>query len=793
MGASRRRSLKRRDMRGGLQKQFAKNTDGFIGTFPRLDAYIQMRRTNGFPIFSQKRGICATDAFTNVFWWADGIREHFWRAEVYSKNGTYDTRLQTAAGTVVEAEKGGNVTMPEAAQLIVKLSLHRLVSLFERKVLKVVQTPGTPSMTLRAASEQIPGVGAPTGEVCALYTVKYADGNTVRINPGDVASISSFGTTIDRVEPLLKSAFDKYCPGLASVGTTLDAGYTPVAILVRTLTPSGEGHRTLCVRIGGVWHHMDNNNGVSIPLLKSGGQPLTLDEMNAGTFQISYGHDPVAKKNFTKVTLIANGTETFSTGNVFLEIQGDTGKFVNETWKEDPPGRRLVGYKFATPPVYLLPQPSGVYPFTDEDYKLYYDLIIGKSPMARAFGVSIMIIDGLTPNEFNVYNQLKSGVDAMKKTAPDATNQIIAIGDKFLTYSNSKDTLTSIEKLPLFSKFRTMLILCSSWNDIAQPYIGAILKTKDFKRARNIFSAINDMYTIVRSISVKSKETTDDMSGLSAVMYPALVNAYDKFKLLEAQIAEAEKAPPQTVAAQPPPPPAKVPSLTVPFPTFQQTATPPLAPPPQTVAAQPPPPPAKVPSLTVPFPTFQQTAKPPLAPPPQTKPPPQVPAGFTFPSQQQEQIPAAFRIVSPSALEEGFLYVKRLMPDGTSQLDDRRVYATMNGEIFEGEGRDRRPIGVFQWTGTNLLPASPMKDQAVLQNKRTGRLFLGLFDHSRSQYSLTSVSSPGFFGPTFEDLINKARQQATSVGKGRSRFTRKVRRSSSKRTHRRARVERRLR
>ena len=45
----------------------------------------------------------------------------------------------------------------------------------------------------------------------------------------------------------------------------------------------------------------------------------------------------------------------------------------------------------------------------------------------------------------------------------------------------------------------------------------------------------------------------------------------------------------------------------------------------------------------------------------------------------------------------------------------------------------------------------------------------------------------------FEDLINKARQQATSVGKGRSRFTRKVRRSSSKRTHRRARVERRLR
>jgi len=549
MVVTRRRSMKRWEMRGGLQNKIADNTHPVLGTFVRLDTYIQLHNMGRFPIFSQKRGICATDAFTNVFWWADGIREHFWRAEVYSKNGIYDTRLKTVAGTVVEAETGGDVTMSEAAQLIVKLSLHRLVSLFTKNVLTLVERYGVPPMMLRSSSAQILGVGVETGEVCALYTIKYNNGSSVKINPADVADIPTFATNPQRTEALMKSAFDKYCPGLANVGTTIGAEYTPVAIILRTVFDNS-GHRTVCVRIGEIWHHMDNNTGFSIPLVKSEGHPLTFDEINAGTFRISYGYETGTKKNFTNISVISNGTEMFSSGKVLYELQGDAIDLINPiTWEEDRPKRQLVGYKSPPPTMRTVIGSLGeAQLFTDASYNLHSEVIQRNPPIPRAFQTNITIFDGLTQDEVTTYTYLKSQADTLEKLPPDATDKIIDIGNEVTYFMSKRQTRDKLETLSLPSLFRTLSIACSIYADIAEPYISAILKTKDFRLARGKFNIIDSMYKTVKKACEMSKETADDVSALAAMMYPHLNSEYAKFKQLETQIAEAEKAvvPPQS-------------------------------------------------------------------------------------------------------------------------------------------------------------------------------------------------------------------------------------------------------
>ena len=345
MVASRRRSLKKKKMVGGLENTFYTQKDDPFSTYEKLEKYIDEGRNDYFPIFSQKRGICVTDSTLNIFWWAEGIRETFWKKEVYDNGGRYTTCVDTAAGRQVCAEQGSTVrlTPEEAATLLAKISLHRLVNIMGGDALRV--NPTTNLLKRSESTALFSASSSPaTGEVCANYFLSFADyGQDKSVQPRQ--SRGYYGVNPGIIKNALETAFRVY--GIAdrtyvlniTNSSSVQPGYTAVAVTIYAPYTSG-GHETSAVLIGDVWHYCDNEIGMSVPMIRADGTKITTDDVLNGTFEYQY----VLPNSIVVRLSTRYGSYVWDTAIISPREENFPGN--SPYYTEDLPGRFVVLYRF---------------------------------------------------------------------------------------------------------------------------------------------------------------------------------------------------------------------------------------------------------------------------------------------------------------------------------------------------------------------------------------------------------------------------------------------------------------
>lgn len=257
---ARRRSQKRRLQLGGVESVLTR-----YPTLDALNAAIGTAVSRGtLAIPSQKRGICVTDAITASLWYSDYLGEWLWAHYIY---GGRRPGIDTAG---VEQ---GTLVRDNPVDSFMKLSALRVVNIMQQGA----EVPKDRGVLARQPSAQ-PFRDLPTGEVCSnilafmardpLYSA--SDYFTERASHGIRTEYTSeaAGRIVEAVLPR----------GSTLVSADFCRDKTCVAVLINSAL-----HAVACVLVNGVWHFMDNEVGVAIPL-----RGITLAQIESASFSFTF-------------------------------------------------------------------------------------------------------------------------------------------------------------------------------------------------------------------------------------------------------------------------------------------------------------------------------------------------------------------------------------------------------------------------------------------------------------------------------------------------------------------------
>jgi len=302
----------------------------WIDTYEDFEQYLYQSRLTSFPVFSQKRGICMSDSISNIFWWCDRIRDVFWNAEVFSNPGlTYDTEVfQVSPAGGVQTFDPANITAfpvsrATAIRLWIKTSLYRLIQILQGQPIEF----DTSGMLTRVPSGETLDplkCNIPTGEQAAFHLYQYSMMNAEDVPKKTYTEgVPSYGIPPQIVPDALNMAFNLHGIGTDVQATSRDKpnppGMFPVGLVILTGTVDAltgqpqNAHATVCVKIYGIWHYVDNEIGITIPIIHPDERPYTDDEINSPTTSFHYGSNfgPDKKIRSTRIVIV----RTIAPGN----------------------------------------------------------------------------------------------------------------------------------------------------------------------------------------------------------------------------------------------------------------------------------------------------------------------------------------------------------------------------------------------------------------------------------------------------------------------------------------------
>jgi len=735
------RTPRNRRQRGGLENAFYSSASDPFSTLEKLETYILEGRGSYFPIFSQKRGICVTDSTLNLLWWSEGLRQTFWKKEVYDNGGKYSTCIRTRENLNVCAEEGTTVrlTADEAAKLMVKISLHRLVTIMSGNVLRkpdtfgdlMSRTQSTPIGQAASASGQTYA----TGEICANYFRSFELASPIKtIQPRE--SRVSYGSAPETIRDALNAVFSIY--GISNRTQALqirDAasvpeGYSAVGVTIGAPWSGGAGgHMTSAGLIGDVWHYFDNEVGMSIPLYRDDGVRVTTDDVLNGEFQYQY----VLPNNIIVKLVSRSGDLLWETSVYSPRTIGAAG--FSPVYVEDLNRRSVVIYKFDQPQVY------------PEMKRVENPLFSMKG--LEEFKKSVAETNQLLVTIQSEHSQTSRWTwqnwtqrSAAEKAAIDA---FLKSNDCFPGYTFSQwYANTSNPDVWMFSTASTGTIefVASVIADQTgtQRYISWVC-TRATSRGKGLlsefFSRIANHYGRTNVFTLVAANTTDQ--GLDQTKRVKIYKKYG-FKIQPGLRVDQSG---ETLSCPTSPGGCKMVATRQDILTAieARAASSPLIQPPPSGPKQ-----ARTRSAIA-FNFIPET---------QTISTPSMQIPRTQPVIQVAFVPQPSVSEPPVTFQRATLYVKRL-PSG--ETDERSVYVNpRNMQVLETNGNFQSTIGVFQPTATPS--PSPKKDQALLRFREGDRVLYGLFDHSMSLYSNSPVKQPDMF-TDIAALIEKARRQST--------------------------------
>ena len=277
--------------RGGLLDNFIEgNTLGDVSTYEKFDAEIQSRRLFVIPSFTQETGICVSDSTANIIWWSDGVRDVFWKTEVYDFEGDYSTVFEDGDVTYNPAkEEQRNIPKRIVVKFWIKTGLARIARALKTSSIQYDQTSTGVHPRRIIVPQQIDQCRVPAGDLSASHLAAFSmPGDTVTYTPESRLQ----GVLPTTIRDVLNASFaDK---GIQSEVQAIFRGERSIAEdeelvgMAFTLTHFSDtsltSHQVACVKIYGVWHYIDNEFGVSIPMTFDRDQsvsiPVTDEQVN---------------------------------------------------------------------------------------------------------------------------------------------------------------------------------------------------------------------------------------------------------------------------------------------------------------------------------------------------------------------------------------------------------------------------------------------------------------------------------------------------------------------------------
>jgi hypothetical protein len=255
----RRRS--RRTQKGGVESVLTR-----YPTLDALNAAIGTAVSKGrLAIPSQKRGICVTDAITASLWYSDYLGEWLWAHYIYgtSRRPGIDT-----AGV-----ERGTLLRNDPVDSFMKLSALRVVNIMQQGAEVSVDR----GVLARQPSAQ-PFRDLPTGEVCSNILAFMA--RDPLYSASDYFAEREFhGIRTEYTSEAAGRIVEAVLPrGSTVISADLCRDKTCVAVLINSSM-----HAVACVLVNNVWHFMDNEVGVAIPL-----RGITLEQIEAGSFSFTF-------------------------------------------------------------------------------------------------------------------------------------------------------------------------------------------------------------------------------------------------------------------------------------------------------------------------------------------------------------------------------------------------------------------------------------------------------------------------------------------------------------------------
>lgn len=251
----------RKAQRGGVESVLTR--------YPTLDALntaigtAVSRGTLAIP--SQKRGICVTDAVVTSIWYSDYLGEWLWTKYIYS-------RRRPGINTE-NVERQGLIAPANAIDSFMKLSALRVVNIMQQGA----EVPVWRGLLARQPSAQ-PLAELPTGEVCSNILASLAKAPDVQVQTY-LEDRPSHGIYSNYTSDALRGILERIAPaGSTAVSQAPCGGMTCVAILITSAI-----HAVACVLVNGVWHFMDNEVGIAIPL-----RGITLRQLESSSFSFTY-------------------------------------------------------------------------------------------------------------------------------------------------------------------------------------------------------------------------------------------------------------------------------------------------------------------------------------------------------------------------------------------------------------------------------------------------------------------------------------------------------------------------
>ena len=258
---TRRRSQKRRLQLGGVESVLTR--------YPTLDALntaigtAVSRGTLAIP--SQKRGICVTDAVVASIWYSDYLGEWLWTKYIYSRRRPgIDTE---------NVERQGLIAPDNAIDSFMRLSALRVVNIMQQGA----EVPIRRGLLARQPSAQ-PIAELPTGEVCSNILASLANAPEAQVQTY-LEDRPSHGIYSNYTSDALRGILERIAPaGSTAVSEAPCEGMPCVAILLTSAI-----HAVACVLVNGIWHFMDNEVGIAIPL-----RGITLRQLESSSFSFTY-------------------------------------------------------------------------------------------------------------------------------------------------------------------------------------------------------------------------------------------------------------------------------------------------------------------------------------------------------------------------------------------------------------------------------------------------------------------------------------------------------------------------
>jgi hypothetical protein len=257
---TRRRSQRRRLQLGGVESVLTR-----YPTLEALNTAIGTAVSRGtLAIPSQKRGICVTDAITASLWYSDYLGEWLWAHYIYGgRRPGIDTK-QVERGTLIR---------DDPVDSFMKLSALRVVNIMQQGA----EVPKDRGVLARQPSAQ-PLAELPTGEVCSNILAFMAR-DPVYSASDYFAERASHGIRTDYTSEAAGRIVEAVLPrGSTLVSRDLCRDKTCVAVLLSSVL-----HAVACVLVNGVWHFMDNEVGVAIPL-----RGITLAQIETASFSFTF-------------------------------------------------------------------------------------------------------------------------------------------------------------------------------------------------------------------------------------------------------------------------------------------------------------------------------------------------------------------------------------------------------------------------------------------------------------------------------------------------------------------------